>query len=204
MQTQSHLLITAFGADKYKRSSPIPLHLRMLLVGSVLPDLPFWLLTILGEFYFLYFAPLPGIGSQATAMQIMVYLHFNRFFTDPLWIISHNFFHSLIINTLLIGLGWWAWGKGKKYWGLPLFWLGISTQLHTVIDIFTHSSDGPLLLFPIDWSYRFQSPVSYWEADAYGYLFIIFEYLLDAFILGYFGLRWLRRRKGEQTNKLTI
>lgn len=200
MQTQSHLLITAFASDKYKKSSPIPLHMQMLLIGSVLPDLPFWLLTILGEFYFLYIAPLPGIGSQATAMQIMVYLHFNRFFTDPLWIISHNFFHSLIINTLLIGLGWWVWHNGK-YWGLPLFWLGVSTQLHTAIDIFTHSSDGPLFLFPINWTYRFQSPVSYWESDAYGYLFIMFEYLLDAFILGYFGLRWLRHSKGVELNK---
>ena len=92
MQTQSHFLITALGADTYKQNSSIPLHARALLVGSVLPDLPFWLLTIFGELYFLYVAPLPGVGRGATAMQIMEYLHFDRFFKDPLWIISHNFF----------------------------------------------------------------------------------------------------------------
>ena len=111
MQTQSHFLITALGADTYKQNSSIPLHARALLVGSVLPDLPFWLLTIFGELYFLYVAPLPGIGRGATAMQIMEYLHFDRFFQDPLWIISHNFFHSLIINTLLIGIGRWRSGR---------------------------------------------------------------------------------------------
>ena len=193
MQTQSHFLITAFGADKFKQNSPIPLHARALLIGSVLPDVPFWLLTIFGELYFLYVAPLPGVGRGATAMQIMEYLHFDRFFNDPLWIISHNFFHSLIINALLIGLGWWIWRNGKR-WGLMLFWLAISTQIHTVIDILTHSSDGPLLFFPINWTYRFQSPVSYWESDSYGYVFIVFEYLLDTLILGYFSLKWLRRR----------
>jgi hypothetical protein len=193
MQTHSHFLITAFGANKYKSSSPIPLHGRALLVGSVLPDLPFWLLTILGELYFLYVAPLPGGDRDATAMQIMEYLHFDRFFNDPLWIISHNFFHSLIINALLIGMGWMIWRNGKR-WGLVLFWLAVSTQLHTLIDIFTHSSDGPLLFFPINWTYRFQSPISYWETDSYGYMFVIFEYLLDAFILGYFGLKWWARK----------
>jgi hypothetical protein len=32
--------------------------------------------------------------------------------------------------------------------------------------IFTHHSDGRLFLFPLNWSYCFVSPFSYWE-DAY-------------------------------------
>ncbi len=195
MQTQSHFLLTAIGADIYKQRSPIAVDKRALFIGSVLPDVPFWLLTIFGELYFLYVAPLPGVGRGATPMQIMQYLHFDRFFSDPLWIISHNFFHSLLINTLLIGTGYWAY-KNAQRWGLILFWLAISMQLHTLIDIVTHSSDGPLIFFPVNWTYRFQSPISYWESTAYGVLFMIFEYLLDAVIVIYFIVQ--RRRNLRQ------
>jgi hypothetical protein len=39
--------------------------------------------------------------------------------------------------------------------------------------------------------------VSYWEAENYGQVFIVFEYLLDAVILVYFAALWWRRRRGE-------
>lgn len=200
MQTQSHFLITAIGADIYKQSSPIPLNTRALLIGSVLPDVPFWLLTIFGELYFLYFAPLPGVGRDATAIEIMEYLHFDRFFNDPLWITSHNFFHSLIINMLLVGFGCWAYSKAQR-WGLTLIWLGVAMQFHTIIDIVSHSSDGPLIFFPIDWTYRFQSPISYWEPASYGKYFMVFEYLLDAAIVIYFIVQ--RRRNHRQREGLS-
>lgn len=193
MQTPSHLLITAFAAHRGRRRIPIPLHVPALLIGSVLPDVAFWLLTILGELYFLYLAPLPGIGSQATAMQIMEYLHFDRFFNDPLWIASHNLFHSLIVNTLLAGWGYWMYTRGTR-WGLWLFWLGVSMWFHTFIDILTHSSDGPLFLFPLSWSYRFRSPVSYWETESYGLIFMVLEYTLDLAIIVYGIVQWRRRR----------
>ena len=35
----------------------------------------------------------------------MEYLHFELFYTDPVWIISHNFFHSLVINAAMLGIG---------------------------------------------------------------------------------------------------
>ena len=155
------------------------------LVSALLRHGPTWLLTIFGELYFLYVAPLPGVGRGATPTQIMQYLHFDLFFSDPLWNISHNFFHSLLINTLLIGIGYWAY-KNAQRWGLMPFWLAISMQLHTLIDIVMHSSDGPLIFFLINWTYRFRSPLSYWESSAYGVLFMIFEYLLDTVIVIYF------------------
>lgn len=194
MQTPSHLLITGFIAGHAHKWSALPLVWWALLVGSILPDLPFTILTLLGEAYFYWFAPLPGVGTDATLMQIMIYLHFDRFFNDPLWIISHNLFHSLIINSLLIGIGWWAYRRAG-HWGLPLFWLAVSMQFHTLIDIFTHTSDGPLILFPLNWHYRFPSPVSYWESSNFGTAFVIFEYTLDLVLLLYFGWHWWHQKK---------
>ena len=144
MQTISHFLMT--GAVNHQlRKTTIPIHTKALLVGSVLPDIPFMLLTIAGEIYYRWFAVPP------TDQSIMEYLHFDLFFTNPLWVVSHNFFHSLVINTVLIILGYIgirSQQSKNRTWGLALFWLAIGTQFHAIIDIFTHHSDGPLLFFP--------------------------------------------------------
>ena len=189
MQTPSHFLLTAFYANKKNNDEALPLHTWALLIGSVLPDIPFFLLTIAGEIWFRWFAPLP-----VADVSVMEYLHFDLFFHDPLWIISHNFFHSLVIDGVLASVGYWLWRSRGKRWALALFWLGVSMMAHTLIDIFTHSSDGPLFLFPLNWTYRFSSPVSYWEASNFGIYFAMFEWLLDAAIIGYFIIVWRRTR----------
>ena len=78
--------------------------------------------------------------------------------------------------------------------GITLVWFALATIFHTVIDIFTHHSDGPVFLFPLTWSYRFQSPISYWETEYYSRQFAIFEMALDGVILLYFAGYWLRKR----------
>jgi hypothetical protein len=186
MQTPSHFLITAVLTHQL-RQRDIPLHSKALLIGSVLPDIPFLLLTVGFEIYYRWVAPLPVAGG------IMEYLHFDLFFNDPLWIISHNFFHAPLVNGALLLLGWYAWRQQWR-WGLPLFWLAVGTQLHAMIDILTHYSDGPLLLFPFDWQFRFASPISYWETEQFGLPFMIFEYSLNALIILYFLWLWRRAR----------
>lgn len=79
-------------------------------------------------------------------------------------------------------------------WGRLLFWLAVGTQTHTLIDMVTHHSDGPLLFFPLNWSYRFPAPISYWEADYYGPVVIVVETVVNLLILGYFLLHWWQRR----------
>ena len=190
MQTPSHLLMTTvLGRQLSQRK--IPVHIGASLIGSILPDLPFTALTLAGEIYYRWFAVLPTKGS------IMEYLHLTLFFTDPIWIISHNFFHSLIINTSVMALGYYGWYKHRR-WGKFMFWLAARMIFHTIIDIFTHHSDGPLFLFPLNWSYRFASPISYWEPAYHGQLFMLAEYLLDAFILGYWGWQWQQRKRQER------
>ena len=188
MQTPSHLLITAVLNKTIKKPIIVPRQSTALLLGAILPDVPFFMLTILYEVYYRWFGTLPVAGS------IMEYLHLTLFFTDPIWIISHNFFHSLIINFLLIFVGYLAF-RAHARWGAFLFWLAISSQFHTLIDIFTHRSDGPLLFFPLNWTYRFPSPISYWEVGYYGRIFFIFELTLDTLIIGFFIWRWLQKKK---------
>ena len=191
MQTPSHFLVTAVLAHKAP-STRHRLHTSAFLVGSVLPDLPLLLLTIGYEIYYRWFATPPSSGS------IMEYLHFELFFTDPVWIISHNFFHSLVINVVLLGVGYW--GMQRKWrWARPLFWLSIGSLFHTVLDIFTHHSDGPLLFFPLSWSYRFASPISYWEGAYFGRAFTVFEYTLNSLLLAYFVWVWQKNRKRSTT-----
>ena len=185
MQTPSHFLITAVLAKKAPVHHRI-IHRSALLVGSILPDLPFLILTLGYEVYYRWFAAPPTSGS------IMEYLHFDLFFTDPVWVISHNFFHSLVVNIFLSSLGYWG-VRRNWWWGRLLFWFSIGTLFHTLIDIFTHHSDGPLLFFPLNWNYRFASPISYWEAANYGRIFIIVEYTLDVMLVVYFVWVWRKR-----------
>ena len=198
MQTPSHFLITAVIKYTNKRPFTIPLSTAALLVGSVLPDIPLILLTVFYGAYYRWVAPLPDAAVLA-GDSVMEYLHMTLFFTDPVWIIGHNFFHSLVINMLLIVLGYLAFRHGRS-WGIVLFSLGISAQFHTILDIFTHNSDGPLLFFPLNWTYRFPSPISYWEADYHGRAFMIFEYTLNALIIGFFVWTWFKKRnRSSQT-----
>jgi membrane-bound metal-dependent hydrolase YbcI (DUF457 family) len=80
-----------------------------------------------------------------------------------------------------------------------LFWFSASCLLHSLIDIPTHENDGPLLLFPFEWSIRFASPISYWDPNAYGREFALFELTLDIILLGYLFMpgfmQWMQRRR---------
>lgn len=173
MRTPSHLLIGV------AINTTIPEEQRCtsaLVFGSILPDLPFTILTVIYWVYYQFWGTVPSDVST------MEYLHFDIFFRDPIWIISHNFFHSLVIGLVLFAVGYI---NRNRYWGKWLMWLMVGTLIHTVIDIVTHHSDGPLFLLPLSWSYRFESPVSYWETDYFGEQFRVFEYLFDGLLLIY-------------------
>lgn len=70
----------------------------------------------------------------------------------------------------------------------------VAAALHTSVDTATHASDGPLLLFPFDWTLRFHSPVSYWEPGFYPGIVTFLEYSLDLAALLYLSATCLRRR----------
>jgi hypothetical protein len=183
MQTYSHFLMTAALVRPLKRKG-ISVHPTALLIGSVLPDIPFALLTLT---YGLYYMWSQGLSLESTH----ILLHDFHFFTDPVWLAAHNFFHAPFI-LLIIGLsGYWLRHRG---WGNRLLWFAVGAGLHTVVDILTHHDDGPLLLFPFEWSYRFASPVSYWDPNHYGDIFAPLEMIFSGALLLYLLVTWWQWR----------
>ena len=165
MRTFSHAIVAATIGKKAEigRGS-----LLAFIVGSVLPDAPIGVLTLLA------IVNTPDMSSAMTYMD-------RAYTSSPLWIALHNTPHSFVVMGLLSVLGYVLI---RKRWGRWLLWYAAGATLHIVIDIATHAGDGPMFLYPLS-DYRFDSPVSYWDPAYYGRAFTAFEYLLDAILLAY-------------------
>jgi hypothetical protein len=166
-----------------------------MLFGSILPDIPLFILTV-GFIIAHQLNPNPADPSLFGSAYDTLY------FTNPWWIAGHNLFHGPLLILLYGGIGYGlmrqtvrpSWQK----WGGPLLWLAVGCGLHTLIDIFTHVTDGPVLFFPLNWHYRFFAPVSYWDPQYGGRTFAIFEHLLDALLVGWLIWQWMKRRRGDK------
>src|SRR4028118_186544 len=174
MNTPSHFLMTA-ALDK---SLPrVPIVKNAFLLGSIAPDLPLWILSISSISYYHF---IEGWSLTDTFNFVFSELYFH----NPFWIASHNFLHSPIL--LLLGLSF-VW-RSRRNLGSPsrwFFWFLLACLFHTVVDIVTHADDGPLLFFPLEWTIRFHSPISYWDPRYHGREFQIFERLLNIVLLVY-------------------
>ena len=124
----------------------------------------------------------------------MIYMHMTLYFTDPLWIAAHNFFHAPFI-LLVIGLIGYLAQRRSQTWGRYLLWFALGAGLHTLIDIFTHANDGPVILFPFNWVWRFNSPVSYWDPAHYGLIFAPLEHILDVILIFFLVRDWRRKKR---------
>ena len=189
MQTYSHALINATLAGPLKRAG-WEFRDWAFVAGGVLPDVPFFLLTVLGGIYYTV------SGGTPTGESPMIYMHMTLYFTDPFWITAHNFFHAPLILGV-IGLGGYLGMRSGNRWGAQLLWFAVGAGLHSLIDIFTHAGDGPVLLFPFHWSYRFSSPVSYWDPQHYGLIFAPLEHLADLMLAWMLVRDWRRRRRAD-------
>jgi len=187
MQTYSHLLINATVAKPLKRRG-VAISTTAFVIGGLVPDLPFFILTVLGAIYY------NTIGVVPTGEPPMTYMHMTLYFTDPLWIASHNFFHAPFI-LLVIGLVGYLAQRRSQTWGRYLLWFALGAGLHTVIDIFTHAGDGPVILFPFNWTWRFNSPVSYWDPAHYGLIFAPLEHILDVILIFVLVRDWRRKKR---------
>ncbi len=187
MQTYSHALINGALAGPLKRRG-WEINVFAFVLGGVLPDIAFFLLTISGQIYFWL------IGGTPTGESPMVYMHMTLYFTDPLWIAAHNFLHAPLILLPLALCGYWGI-KAQKRWGGFLLWFALGAGLHALIDIFTHADDGPILFFPLNWTYRFNSPISYWDPEHYGLIFAPLEHVLDLLLIIVLIRAWRRTRQ---------
>lgn len=183
MNTPSHLIMTAAVRKGLRH---IPIAKGGWLLGAVAPDLPLYLLSVGGGLYYRFIL---GWTTEAT----FSYIYDTLYFTDPFWMATHNLLHAPFVLLAGLALSWrgrFAPGTGTHWW----FWFFLACLFHTSIDIATHVLDGPLLLFPFQWTMRFHSPVSYWDPRYYGRQFTIFELCLDVVLLGYLFIPVIRRR----------
>lgn len=189
MQTPTHLIMSTALQYPLRRFN-IPLSRSGLLIGAVVPDMG---LLILSAIYWHIY-----VQRQQRYTPDTIWEHLNTlFFTDPIWIFGHNVFHSLVIGSALLAIGWRLIQRNSSPF---VFWFAASMLLHTSIDIVTHISDGPVFLFPLNWTYRFVGPVSYWES---GRWFVMLEYGLNAVLLAYIGRKWLTQHKSQRQSNST-
>lgn len=185
MNTYTHLLMTAALGEHLKQRR-MAVCTRSVLLGSVLPDVPLILLTMGYIIYHRYIVPLPP-GEHIFSNR-----YDQLYFANPFWIVSHSFLHAPFMIAMFALLGYYGLRSEKK-WGGSLLWFAFGCGLHSLVDIFTHHNDGPLLLFPFNWTYRFITPISYWDSNHYGDIVGTLEHLLDLAILVFFAILWLRR-----------
>ena len=194
MQTYSHLLITAVVNEKLKQKG-VAVASKALLIGSVAPDIPLILISI----GFIAYTQLLGSASVGDVSFMASYDRL--YFTNPYWIAAHNLLHAPLLILLYGGIGYWRMKKGDG-WGKALFWFAIGCGLHSTIDILTHVNDGPVLFFPLNWTYRFSSSISYWDPEHGGSIFAPLEHLMDLGILIYLFRQWRQRKLIRQAESL--
>jgi hypothetical protein len=172
MTTPSHLLVAA-GLAKGLRHR-VPVAQAPFLIGAVAPDLA---LILLSAGLALYSWLLTDLDMQAVHL-----MYQNLYRTNPIWIASHNLLHApLVLMAGLAGaLPYRAKAGSIGRWS---FWFFLGAALHSGIDILTHIDDGPLLLFPINWTLRFHSPVSWWDTPYFRYIELILDLVLLAYLL---------------------
>ena len=185
MQTYSHFLITAVVNKKLKDKG-VAVASKALLLGSVAPDIPLILISIGFIAYTQFFAP-------AGTSDLFMESYDRLYFTNPWWIAAHNMFHSPLLLLLYGAVGYWGMKRGNG-WGKALFWFAIGCGLHSMIDILTHVNDGPVVFFPLNWTYRFRSSISYWDPEYGGAIFAPLEHLLDLGIIIYLARDWRKRK----------
>lgn len=185
MQTYSHFLLTAVLGDRLKKKGTTFSN-KAMLVGSFMPDVPLLLLTI---GYAITRQLNPNIPDE-----FIFGANYDRlYFENPWWILGHNLFHAPLLIILYGTIGWFAMKRGHT-WGKVLFWFAVGCGFHTTLDIFTHVNDGPVLFFPLNWTYRFTAPVSYWDPEHGGRIFAPLEHLLVLIMLIYFAANWWRNK----------
>jgi hypothetical protein len=168
MNTPTHLVINWSLA----RSSGQEYPLSAVLIGSVAPDIPLYLLSLGGAAYYGWWKGMPT-GEVADKIWGELY------FRDPWWMSLHNLLHSPLMLIAMLVMLWFALGRADFLsagsWGGWLSWFFLSCLAHSLVDIPVHHNDGPLLFWPLNWQWRFNSPVSYWHPAYYGIPCMIFE-----------------------------
>lgn len=161
-------------------------------LGAWAPDFALTMLTIGG---LVWFQNVEGLTASQSAQHMFKHLFYN----DPVWIFLHNFLHSPLMVALSAG----ANGLLMRPWPKFQRWLNYflaACFFHDLVDVVTHHDDGPLALFPVNWNWRFASPISYWDPQHGGRQFAVFEIALNVVLVIFL---FYRSRRDEANNEST-
>ncbi|MEM7477351.1 MAG: metal-dependent hydrolase [Planctomycetota bacterium] len=183
MNTPTHVLINWTIAKASGGKFPA----SAVLLGALAPDIPLYFLSIGGGLWFRFVEGWePG--------EIARHMFGTLFYEDPYWISLHNCLHSPLVLLGAIAVLHFAFGKTlflKSWWT----WFFGSCLLHTLVDIPVHHDDGPLVFWPLNWSYRFASPLSYWDLNHYAQIVMPFEAVLAIVLLANILLQWWSKKE---------
>lgn len=172
---------TAFLGDRLRR--------RLFVLGGLAPDVGLYVLTAAAAFYY---PAARGLSLDETFRLVFDDL----FYEAPPFLVAHNLLHAPLVLVALAAAGTWARRRTaycRLGGALQAFALGCA--VHTVLDIGVHHDDGPLLLFPFDLGYRFESPVSYYDPAHYGSIVAPIDLAITVVGLTVIAGVWVRRRR---------
>jgi membrane-bound metal-dependent hydrolase YbcI (DUF457 family) len=115
---------------------------------------------------------------------------------EPFWQNIFDFWNS--IPLALVGVGVGAWLIRRKKWrglGSAIAICCASVILHCLADLPLHSEDAHRHFWPLT-NYRFESPVSYWDPNYHGNIFVLIEVALTIGLSIYI-FRIIRSRWGK-------
>lgn len=156
MITSTHIVTNGWLARRWPNRFGSP---AAFLVGGFAPDVGLTLLTAGAAVFF-------PLARDMTLAESMQYAFDTLFFESKPWIAMANVLHSPVVVGALFAAS--RLGSLSSTWQRRLGSFAAGCALHIAMDIPVHHDDGPVVFWPIDWDYRFESPVSYWDRDHYG------------------------------------
>ncbi len=159
MQTPTHLVVSCL----IWRNESTWLGASAVALGAVLPDLPM--------FGFYAYQKLADREEQEI---------WSTYYFDENWQLLFDSFNSIPIFVLLLIISYLC----KIRWGILL---AASALVHLICDLPVHHDDAHRHFLPLT-NWRFSSPVSYWDPNHFGQIFIGFElvFAIAACIYGCF------------------
>ncbi len=174
MQTQTHALIGAYVFGRRDAA----LMMSAALAG-IAPDVPMFVIV----------AALAAAGHSGAEI-------FGHDYFQPWWQHINGVAHSLILWPLLLVAALLARRRAPAARGPALVLAAASAGLaHAGIDFLCHRDDAHMQFWPLS-SWKFVSPISYYEPEHFGVPVAIFESALGLFMLwrlfGFARRRWSR------------
>lgn len=149
-----------------------PIHTKAFLWGGAAPDLPLIVMTIVAAGWFM------AVRGWALG-ESLSHVFRDLYFSNPFWKAANNLLQAPAMLLIWFGVILLV----RRRWpsvGRKLLWFLAGIAVHVALDIPVHHDDGPLLLFPFEWTVRFRSPISYWDPQHQGDIVGAIEYVAMA------------------------